>query len=243
MRPIMGLLVLMAAVSSSSSGWAQTVASRADASTPTLALFKAPSAPWMDPSLASEAFVYDGPGLDLSRPLIQNRFTSPNSQAWDARDWPSALKWTTAGYTLDISPHAGVNFRGGAQDAEAGALVRFGSDLGARFAKSLGLHEVTSDVYGDRGRWYLFAGASGKTVGLNVTPGAAGLPRNSWSAESTSTLISDAQAGLGWRKGDLQASFGYVHREIKGQTFDLTGPAPAKISDSMLAFSLSFHPH
>ena len=170
----------------------------------------------------------------------------PDNQAFDVRyihGWPSALKWSAAGYDLDFSPHAALGMSNAGGTAEAGAMVRFGSDLGARFARKLGLREIDGATYGDRGRWYLFAAASGQAVGLNMTPGASGLPRNSWSAESTSAMISDAQAGVGWRKGSMQASFGYVHREIKGQTVDLNSGAPNKISDSMVAFSLSIHPH
>ena len=170
----------------------------------------------------------------------------PEAQAFDVRyihGWPSALKWSAAGYNLDVSPHAALGVSNAGGTAEAGAMVRFGSDLGARFARKLGLHEVDGATYGDRGRWYLFAAASGQAVGLNMTPGAPGLPHNSWSAESTSAMISDAQAGVGWRRGAMQASFGYVHREIKGQTVDPNSGVPNKISDSMVAFSLSIHPH
>ncbi len=169
----------------------------------------------------------------------------PDAQAFDVRyihGWPSALKWSAAGYALDFSPHAGLGFSNAGGAAEAGAMVRFGSDLGARMARKLGLHEVDGASYGEVGRWYLFAAASGQAVGLNMTPGAPGLPRSSWSSESTSAMISDAQAGFGWRKGDMQASFGYVHREIKGQALEFNGANPAKISDSMVAFSLSIHP-
>jgi len=170
----------------------------------------------------------------------------PEAEAFDVRyihGWPSALKWSAAGYTLDVSPHAGLGVSNVGGTAEAGAMVRFGSDLGSSVARKLGLHEVSGATYGDRGRWYLFAAASGQAVGLNMTPGAPGLPRNSWSTESTSAMISDAQAGVGWRRGAMQASFGYVHREIKGQTVDPTSGLPNKISDSMVAFSLSIHPH
>jgi len=182
-------------------------------------------------------------GLISARP---DGLFDPETEAFDVRyvhGWPSALKWSAGGYNLDVSPHAALGVSNAGGTAEAGAMVRFGSDLGARFARKLGLREVAGDTYGDRGRWYLFAAASGQAVGLNMSPGAPGLPRNSWSAESTSALISDAQAGVGWRKGDMQASFGYVHREIKGQTVEYNSVSPARISDSMLAFSLSIHPH
>jgi hypothetical protein len=182
-------------------------------------------------------------GLITARP---DGLTDPEAQAFDVRyihGWPSALKWSAAGYALDVSPHAGLGVSNAGGTAEAGAMVRFGSDLGGKVAKKLGLHEVDGSSYGDRGRWYLFAAASGQAVGLNMSPGAPGMPRNSWSSETTSALISDAQAGVGWRKGEMQASFGYVHREIKSQAVELTSGGPAKISDSMVAFSLSIHPH
>jgi hypothetical protein len=169
----------------------------------------------------------------------------PAAQSFDVRyihGWPSALKWSAAGYDLDVSPHAGLGMSSAGGTAEAGAMIRFGSGLGKQFARKLGLHEVDGSTYGDQGRWYLFAAASGQAVGLNMTPGAPGMPRNSWSSESTSALISDAQAGLGWRKGAMQASFGYVHREIRGETVEVPTGSPNKISDSMVAFSLSIHP-
>jgi len=183
-------------------------------------------------------------GVVFARP---DGLLDPDAQAFDVRyihGWPAALKLSAAGYALDVSPHAGLGLSNAGGTAEAGAMVRFGSDLGSRFAKKLGLHEVDGSTFADRGRWYLFAAASGQAVGLNMAPGAPGMPRSSWSSESTSALISDAQAGVGWRRGDMQASFGYVHREIKGQTpTDFSGANPAKISDSMVAFSLSIHPH
>ena len=71
-----------------------------------------------------------------------------------------------------------------------------------------------------------------------------GLQRAGWSTEPTSALVSDAQAGLGWSRGTVQASFGYVHRDVKSQSAD-SSPArtPADYHDSMVAFSLSIHAH
>ncbi len=52
-------------------------------------------------------------------------------------------------------------------------------------------------------------------------------------------LVGDAQVGVGWRKGDLQSSFGVIHREVKGahmvfgqQTRD----------DTVAAFTFSLKP-
>jgi hypothetical protein len=194
-------------------------------------------------SLSSVARPYGA--LITARP---GGLADPQADGFDLRyihGWPSALKWSGAGYALDVTPHAGLGVSNGGGAAEAGAMVRFGSDLGHNVANKLGLHEVDRSTYAGKGRWYIFAAASGQAVGLNMTPGSPGMPRNSWSSESTSALISDAQAGVGWRKGDMQASFGYVHREIRSDVSELTNVngSPSKISDSMVAFSLSIHPH
>jgi hypothetical protein len=94
--------------------------------------------------------------------------------------------------------------------------------------------------FGQRGRWYLFAAASGRAVGMNMLHGDQGWNRAGWSTDQTSTLTGDAQVGVGWRKGDLQTSFGYIHREVKGQNM-LFGVDPK--ADSVVAFSLSIRPH
>jgi len=44
-----------------------------------------------------------------------------------------------------------------------------------------------------------------------------GWDRAGWSTDATSGLVGDAQVGVGWRKGDSQASFGVIHREVKGR--------------------------
>jgi hypothetical protein len=95
--------------------------------------------------------------------------------------------------------------------------------------------------FGDAGRWYLFAAASGRAVGLNMTRTEdGGWGQSGWSTDKTSKLIGDGQLGVGFRKGAMQAAFGYVYREIKVQN----GPLGADndVSDSMAAFSLSIRP-
>jgi hypothetical protein len=91
-----------------------------------------------------------------------------------------------------------------------------------------------------KGRWFLFAAAGGRAVGLNMSP--AGDPDASrWSSGSTSTLVNDGQAGVGWRHGGVQASFGYVHRDISGTTFDPYAAHTRSLSDSMVGLSFSLH--
>ena len=173
----------------------------------------------------------------------------PEAQAFDVtytRGWPAALKLSTGGYDLDVSPHAGLGVSSAGGSAEAGALVRLGAHLEDRVISSLdglGVHAVDRASFGGRGRWYLFAAASGRSVGLTMTRDAQGdLRRAGWSTDASSTLISDAQAGVGWRKGDMQASFGYVHREVRPMIVAPFGVGTSKVSDSMVAFSLSLRP-
>jgi hypothetical protein len=170
----------------------------------------------------------------------------PDTQAYNLRythEWPAALSWSAAGYDMDFSPHAGLGVSSAGGTAEAGAAVRLGADLGRNMAHKLGLHTVAAPSATDSGRWYLFAAVSGQAVGLNMAPGVIEAPRSVWLTQSSPALMSDAQAGVGWRKGQMQASFGYVHREIRGEALAAYGlTSNDTVSDSMVAISLSIHP-
>ena len=105
--------------------------------------------------------------------------------------------------------------------------------------RALGVGDGAS--FGGRGRWYLFVAASGRAIGLNMLHNdTTGWDRAGWSQDSASTLVGDAQVGVGFRKGPMQTSLGYIHREVKGQN-QLWG-IDAR-ADSMVAFSLSIRPH
>ena len=106
----------------------------------------------------------------------------------------------------------------------------------AQRLKALGIRDGAA--LGDRGRWYLFAAASGRAVGLNMLHDGSGWDR-SWTTDQTSTLIGDAQLGVGWRKGAMQTSLGYIHRQVKGAHMLYGVDAH---DDSMVAFSLSIKP-
>lgn len=170
----------------------------------------------------------------------------PDGQAVDlsyVRGWPAALSVSAGGYALDVSPHAGLGVNNAGGSAEAGAMVQLGARLKDEVADRLdrmGLHEVSADSFAGRGHWYLFAAASGRAVGLNMV---GAFQRAGWSSEGASALIGDAQAGLGWRQGDVQAAFGYIHRAVREIAPIVTGPFnPNGFSDSMVAFSLTFRP-
>jgi len=178
----------------------------------------------------------------LGLPLNLNR-AQYDTSAYEValtRNWPGALAFDGKGFGLDVTPHAGVGMTNYGGSAEAGATLRLmqvDTDLKQRL-NSMGVRDGSS-AFGDKGRWYLFAAATGRAVGLNMTHGDSGWDRAGLSTDATSTLVGDAQVGVGWRKGSMQTSLGYIHREVKGQNM-LFGVDPG--SDSMVAFSLSIRP-
>lgn len=174
----------------------------------------------------------------------------PGGEAYDLQDidvtvtrgWPSAVALAGRKYALDVTPHAGVGFGGAGGSAEAGATVRLGKkrNIGDRVNDALGVREGAS-VFGDRGRWYIYAAASGRAVGLNMLRGQNGdWSRAGLSQDVTSRLIGDSQAGVAWRKGPMQASLGYIHREIRAKE-GILGLATQK--DDVVALSFSLKPH
>jgi hypothetical protein len=155
------------------------------------------------------------------------------------RDWPAALAFDTRAFGVDVTPHAGVGVTNLGGSAEAGATLRLmqrDASAAERLA-SLGVRD--GSTFGDRGRWYLFAAASGRAVGLNMLHNEGGWDRAGWTTDQTSSLIGDAQVGVGFRKGPMQTSLGYIHREVKGAHMIWGQDTRA---DSMVAFSLSVKP-
>ena len=178
-------------------------------------------------------------GLPIN--LAHGQFDANAYEVALTRYWPSALAFEGRSFGVDLSPHAGVGMTSVGGSAEAGATVRVmqrDATAAARL-KALGIRDGAAS-FGEKGRWYLFAAASGRAVGLNMLHGDNGWNRAGWTTDTTSKLTGDAQVGIGWRKGDMQTSFGYIHREVKGQNV-LFGVDPK--SDSVVAFSLSIRPH
>jgi hypothetical protein len=151
------------------------------------------------------------------------RATAAEPQAYEislVRDWPGAMAFTTKSFGVNFSPHAAVGMTPYGGVAEAGARVevsqRKSKDDAAK--KGLGMIGVGDGRrFGDTGRWYLFAAASGRAVGLNMLHGEGGWARAGWTTDQASTLVGDAQVGVGFRKGPMQTSFGVLHREVKGE--------------------------
>jgi hypothetical protein len=180
----------------------------------------------------------------LGLPLVRGdaQFEAEAYEVALTRDWPGAMSFEGRSFGLDVSPHAGLGMTSRGGSAEAGATVELSkrqslSETAAARLKALGLRDGAR--FGDKGRWYLFAAASGRAVGLNMLHTDSGWDRAGWSQDATSTLVGDAQVGVGWRKGPVQTSLGYMHREVKGpnQLWGVESKA-----DSMVAFSLSIKP-
>jgi len=189
-------------------------------------------------SVASVAPASQTRPLALVRP-DQDSFEDREVDVTVTRGWPAAVSVGAGKYALDVTPHAGLGFGGAGGSAEAGATVRFGKKMEDQVVNSLGVQDGRQ--FGQRGRWYMFAAASGQAVGLNMLRSGDG----DWSgagvsSDTSSKLVGDGQAGVAWRKGPMQASFGYVHRKIKAKDH-IMGMATQK--DEMLAFSFSLRPH
>jgi len=92
------------------------------------------------------------------------------------------------------------------------------------------------DQFGQRNRLYFFAGSEDGAVGYNITRGEGGWSREGFSMDN-GAFMGDAQAGVAWRRGDVQASFGYVRREIEGR-----GRLNRGFDDDVVALQFSYTP-
>lgn len=189
-------------------------------------------------SVARSSRLAETAPLSLVRPDAAN-FDADSVDVSLSRGWPSAVKFGAGKLAVDFTPHAGLGFGGAGGTAEAGGMVRIGKSMENRVINGLGVRDGR-EAFGDRGRWYLFAGASGQLVGMNLLRGQEGdWTRAGVTADTTSKLVGDAQAGVGWRRGPMQASVGYIRREIKAKD-QIMGMATQE--DSVVALSFSLKP-
>jgi hypothetical protein len=168
---------------------------------------------------------------------------APESDRFDVtlvRSWPKAVSFKSDKLAFDIAPHAGFGVSNFGTQAEGGATLTVSKSRGERALeqlRDLGVKDGAS--FGDTGRWYLFAAASGRAVGMNMLRGENGWDRAGWSTDATGALVGDAQVGLGFRKGDVQSSFGVIHREVKGRHM-IFGQQTR--DDTVAAFTFSLRP-
>ncbi|MFZ5718568.1 MAG: lipid A-modifier LpxR family protein [Pseudomonadota bacterium] len=173
---------------------------------------------------------------------------NPERGAFDAdtlditlvRHWPGAMRFASDGLEVDVVPHAGFGVSSFGGQAEGGATVTVSksrTDRAVERLRDMGVRDGAG--FGDTGRWYLFAAASGRAVGLNMLRGERGWDRAGWSTDDTGALVGDAQIGVGWRKGDMQSSFGVIHREVRGKHMVF---GQETRDDTVAAFTFSFRP-
>ncbi len=129
------------------------------------------------------------------------------------RGWPAAFSVAAGKYDLDLSPHATVGVGDFGRSAEAGAVVRFGKNLQDNVVDRLNVKDGAQ--FGAQSRWYVYAAASGRAVGMNLTNTDGDWRRAGLSQDNANALIGDAQAGVGWRKGPMAATVGYIRRDVK----------------------------
>lgn len=156
------------------------------------------------------------------------------------RRWPGAVRFASDGLEFDVVPHAGLGVSSLGGQAEGGATLTVSksrTEQAVERLKDMGGRDGAG--FGDTGRWYLFAAASGRAVGLNMLRGERGWDRAGWSTDDTGALVGDAQIGVGWRKGDMQSSFGVIHREVKGRHM-IFGQHTR--DDTVAAFTFSLRP-
>ena len=128
-------------------------------------------------------------------------------------------------------------------------------EAGVQVEKSLGgeskdravvrrLHELGIDdgaaAFGQQGRWYLFAAARGRSVGLNMVRDRDGHISNVGLSTDQTALVGSGEAGLGWRKGDRQISLGYQQRRIQTSSDWISQTTPH--SDHGFGLALSWKP-
>ena len=157
------------------------------------------------------------------------------------RRWPGAVSFRSeSGLEFDVAPHAGLGVGSAGGQAEGGAMLTVSKSREQQAMERLRDLGVTDGAaFGDKGRWYLFAAASGRAVGLNMLRGERGWDRAGWSTDDTGALVGDAQIGVGWRKGAMQTSFGVLHREAKAEHAYYGYQSKA---DSVVAFSFAIRP-
>lgn len=174
--------------------------------------------------------------LDLDR----GEFDADRFDVTVIRSWPGAVKFASEGLEFDVAPHAGLGVSSLGGQAEGGATLTVSksrTDEAVERLRDMGVKDGAG--FGDTGRWYFFAAASGRAVGLNMLRGEGGWDRAGWSTDDTGALVGDAQVGVGWRKGAMQSSFGVIHREVRGKHMVF---GQETRDDTVAAFTFSFRP-
>jgi hypothetical protein len=127
-----------------------------------------------------------------------------------------------------------VRLRAGPDDTRHADRIAFAGDTVESRLRDLGVRDGAR--FGDRGRLYLFAADGSRAVGYNLTRGEDGWSRQGLSVDD-GAFMGDAQAGIAWRKGDFQTSFGYVQRDMPREN-----RLGRNLDEGIVALHLSFVP-
>ena len=176
----------------------------------------------------------DGAPVPVS-PLDAAALESEHYDLSYIRGWPATLGYTASGLEVTLTPHAGLGIgtRGGT--AEAGAILKIGTDMEH-------LHRAGSTTFGERARWYIYAAGSGRAVGYNFARTRDGEFARSGVSHDSSNFAGDASLGVAFRKGDLQSSIGVIYRELGPSDLRTGYGVDTDVSEGVFAFQLSIKP-
>jgi hypothetical protein len=139
--------------------------------------------------------------------------------------WPQALRLKTGAFGFDLSPHAGLGVSSAGGGQNAGAVLRFGQGLGGADRAR-------------RGGWYLFASADRETLGYSFMRGEDAWKRTGITSDP-GAQIGDTRAGLAWSDGPMEASFGYLYREVRPRDLDLQAQT---MKESLVSLKFTYRP-
>ncbi|MBX7249769.1 MAG: hypothetical protein K1X35_12090 [Caulobacteraceae bacterium] len=127
-----------------------------------------------------------------------------------------------------------LRLRIGPEDTPRADRIALGAGGAEARLRDLGVRDGAR--FGDRGRLYLFAADGQTAVGYNLTHGEGGWSREGLSIDG-GAFMGEAQAGIAWRQGDFQTSFGYVQRTIEKE-----GRIGRNLDEDIVALHVSFTP-
>jgi len=157
-----------------------------------------------------------------------------------ARDWPEAVSFQAGDYEVEFSPHASLRIVQDVTEAEAGGMLRvWRSPTGGKEVDVLGVSSEHDARSPKAQRWYLFLGASGRTVDWRAIRNTGGGDRWAASSDAATVFLQTAQAGFAWRRGALQTAVAFVMRQAtSGGPFTDIYPGREQI----VALSVSLRP-
>jgi len=175
-------------------------------------------APGTGPDAAQERAVADARALSAAvKPDASAARVNWEGGPGQVTGWAAPRFAAVERFAAKYEPQFDFTVRPRGSGTEARVQVAFGQPTVqgrlAAGAEKLGLQQIPAKQRA-KGRFFVFAAARSDAVGFNLFRSPEGeIRRAGWSAEKVA-VTGDAQVGAGWRKGPLQASLGFVEREI-----------------------------